>query len=445
MTSFPTYFSKHGKKVAVLSLIVAGSLGLAGCSAPTESNKTVASEIPAPPPADSGVKPVISKNTEGAFSNEEGFGVPFSSSKKNTLKTPDGGLSRFKGSSGEEVISFTSYKKDGKGNWEFTVPAIKDASTNSSSEENSAGVQLLRWEGKSYAVANQEATINTSASGLKAGSSVKVYNTYVLDLETGKLVNTVKAEKPTDASAVSDVFVPVSYAKPTERKIPFLNALITTGTVANASSYRVLDPLTSKVILESTGNSENVPYFSGTDFRDLDISALNQTYGGFKSTKPAGYFGNIVLLRSGYEYEVGAYNPRDNKNYSFYNMNNKTTVASMECENSSTSNEGSGAYSANFRYVVFNGTFVLDTQSGKTFCGAKTATRSGLLVTSIDNKGNMFGSNDAGKLLKVSIEDNDALVELYPTASHDVPESITSEGYGVFPSGDNTILLPLKK
>lgn len=454
MTALPSPVSSRNRKFALLGLALVASIGLAGCSGGnTDSGNASASPSAAasspgnitfaPPPADSGVYERPSKNTDGVFSNEDGFSVAFGDKDENTLATPDGGVSRFKGSADEDIVSFTSYEKSGEKNWTLTLPEIKGGSEKEGLEDLSL-IELLRWEGKSYVVANQVANVTTSASGLEAGKSVTVYNTHVIDIETGKIVNTVTAEKPSSNSTPSDVFTPVYYNKNETKRPAFSTVLVTEGASNNIATYRALHPLTGATLDEMDQGSDVVPFFAGGEFKNSEVENLTSTFEGFKSTRLVNTFGDFALVRSGNEIEVGAYDPNANVRHSLINLTTGSKVAGIDCKPVTNENVGNIDYSANFRYVAFDGNFIFDTETGKTFCGAKTDSRSGLAVSALDNNGNMFGANDAGKLLKVSIADN-SVTELYDVASHDVPQSFTSTGLGVFPNGETTVLLPLKK
>lgn len=454
MTALPYSFSRR-TNTALVGIVIAASLGLAGCSggstepvasqpatSPSDSVKP-ANTVPEPPPADSGVYEKPSKNTDGVFSNEDGFSVAFGSTDKNQLLTPDGGVSIFKDSSDRDTVSFTAYEKSGAGNWTVTLPEISGG-IKSEQYNDIKLLELLRWEGKTYTVAYQQANVTTSASGLQAGTSVVAHNIYVIDMETGKIVNTVKAEKPADTSVASDVFIPAySNKNNSEATAPFLNVVVTTGTVNGVGYYRAVHPLTGETLDEMPYSSEATPFFAGGEFKNAEIPEIMATL-GFKASNFVNTFGEFVLVRSGNEIEVGIYDKAANIKHTLVDMKTGKSLSSMDCARVTNENVGNVDYSANFRYVAFDGNFIFDTETGKTFCGAKNGSRSGLAVYAIDNDGNMFGSNDSGKLLKVSIENNE-VVELYDVASHDVPASFTSEGLGVFPSGKTTVLLPLKK
>lgn len=452
MTAFPPSFTFRSYKLPLVGIALVASLGLAGCSggnseansasAAPSSTLAPADTVPAPPPADSGVYERPSKNTEGVFSNEDGFSVAFGNKDKNQLLTPDGGVSRFKGSADEDIVSFTAYEKSGANNWNVTLPQIDGGSEDENLKDKTL-IELLRWEGKSYVVAYQVAKVATSASGLEAGKAVTLHNTYVIDIETGKIANTVKSERPSSSSASTDVFVPVYYNKTENGKPAFATALVTSGVLNNVSSYRALNPLTGEVIDEGPG-TEKAPFFAGGKLlNEFDIKD-NPAFKDFNYSTLVNTFGDFALVRSGSEIEVGAYNPNANVTQSLINLKTGKIVSGMECAPVTNENVGSVDYSANFRYVAFDGNYIFDTETGKSFCGAKTGSRSGLAVYAVDNEGNIFGKNDSGKLLKVNIADN-SVVELYDVAGHDVPVSFTSEGLGVFPDGETTVLLPLKK
>ena len=449
------FFTKGrpAKTAAVLGLVLAGALSLSACSpaakqadqVPSSSANENPKSAPIPePPSGGGMQPSSDLDTAGFFDNSKEFGVNYAeTSTADTLTLLTGGVSRFKDSNGDTTVGFTAYKENNEGDWTFKLPKPEGDPVTSSS---SAPMKMdhLRWEGKSYVVVYQLSQVNTSASGLDAGSSASKYVTYVIDAETGKLVNTLKSTLPSDSSKETNELRPVSYPvevnsnRNSGGNVPFLNALVS----SSQNGYVVVNPLTGEVI-DKRGGGGDIAYATENGFMLEKI--LYPEFDSYASSKLYGKFGNYLLMTRGDEVEIGVYDKKANTKRSLFNATTGELVSEMQCgENGSGINVGNAVYSPNFRYVSFDGAYVFDTETDKTFCGEKTETRSGFSVRAIDNDGNLYGTNDSSRMLKVSIEDG-TVIDMYDTQNKLELKGFTPEGYGIFPQGQYTFLLPPTK
>lgn len=425
MTESKFHLLSKKKTTAVLGLLLVGSLGITSCSGGSkedpEKNSNSSASTPVAPPVEK-----IDLKTEGAFDSDKAFTVD-SSTQGEKLVTPIGEVTKNVEGNGKTKLVFASFLKETM-SWELSVPDVKEGTLSTTMEKGVDPLRLLKWEDKFYVVAQQVAEVRSSASGLQAGSEKYVFNTYVVELETGKLANTVTSEKAIGSTQGTSPFIPLTRnAGQDTVKYPYISALLFNGVVNNNNVFRSLNPLTGEVLSESGTSS------FGTG--GVPIENYVSSFEGFVINKVVGSFGDFNLIRSG---STNTANIR----HSLVNKVTGIKAGSMDCVPSNNGNVGKVVYSPDFRYLAFEGNLAFDTKTGKTFCGSKTETQSGFSIQAISNDGEMFGSNDSGNLLKVSLEDS-KVVDLYETMNHDVPLLITAEGNGVFAKDSKYIMAPL--
>lgn len=414
-------FSKNGafrkSGAALVGVAVLGSLMLTACSPAAQTNDSAPNPTAAPATSTSAA-PAMEFQSE-----------TFDESKQSSfiIKTDDrnrylsNGVVTVEGK-GDEKLKFTLTPYENPNDkWEYTTETpLKDGKAD-----------LMRWKDKSYLVVDGVSVVKEASSGLAAEKSTETEIVVVLDVMTGKVVNTIKgnpkeivggmvqSDNTKALKLVNNGVVTSSNTTPLMTGLVFGNGAIT----------KLVDPLTGQEVATDT---EQLQHYNEAGFYKLSDVFPAKNY-GYEGTNLVAESGNYILVSN---------NPRNTNiqgsvaEYRLVNTLTKEVSPEILCVPQTKRNANgtvSGnviTYSPDFRYVNFFENTVFDTKTGKSFCtqpAGKPEVRP-FVVTHINNNGDMFGATTSGNdLLKVSLADSSAKAQNWaPNTNQD--SIITDKG-----------------
>lgn len=302
------------------------------------------------------------------------------------------------------TVTYTPYDEPDK-KWTYTseLPLDKGGKAN-----------LMRWKDKSYIVFHGLNHTKEAATGLNAEKATETEIVVVLDLETGKVANTIKGEttETTGGIITSGVFdtlylindetVPdpdtgdITIPQALTDEAQFMTGLVY-GT-KNGQTAKLVDPLTGQDIATDTNRFQ---HYNEAGFFKLSETFNAKNY-GYQGTNLKDVVGNYMLVSN--DKPQTASNSQVVTEYRLVNTVTKEVFPEIACIAQHPLQPVT--YSPNFRYLNFHGTVAFDTKTGASYCmspAGKPEVRP-FRIGLIDNEGNMYGSAGS-EYLKVNIAD----------------------------------------
>jgi len=381
--------------------VMALSLMLSGCTSPKQDTP---SETSSPSAVVSETAPAVTKVNAGEFFNNEAQRLLDIKDLKNAVSLPTGIVTNSSESGKNTKVSFVPFAETAKG-WEYEVPE--------SDGNSDTTVSFVRWEGKTYVVADVLVTASSKGSGLEKDVVTNTNKTHVIDAETGKMINVVESTFP-DGGRDSVYNHDIGEPAPDEPKTIYTEGLVFTK--LNAAT-RIINPLTGETASEKP-IATVAAYDSGT------------------YPMPVARFGDTVVVanQTNSDKKVMVFNPVTNKK------------VETECRISiGSERDFSTAISDNFRYFTLGGTLTFDTETNTVFCTDETDSRAAVNGMGISNEGTVYGvvNKDDNNFAEVPFGKIEA-AKVTP-AGKDLPGIITSDGAGVFNVvADEYVIVPKK-
>jgi hypothetical protein len=428
MSSFskPGFARAAGKAFVGFALL--GSLALTGCSAPASSGDANKSGSAASPSA-TAEAPKFDRFKSEAFDLTKQVSVSLADQKEGKKIFLGNGVVGQKQDGDKTSVVFIPYEDKDKA-WTYTSETSGNIVTN-----------LMRWKGKSYIVAMQSVNESKAANGMQAAKDTISENVTVLDAATGKVVNTFKGE-PMEIGKGSEsgnyyldnIVRPDASPRDKDFVRPFMVGLVY---ATFKGDVKLVDPVTGATVATDklNGNGGFAKLNNETDFIEdmnkMDYMTNNEIY-------MAGVFGNFALMETSIPSESNG-----GKAYDTFTLVNTVTGANvstpMKC---ATGGHGLNdpryvpVYSPDFRYVKFQGNYVFDTQTGKSFCDTPKDNKDmrEFPVSALDNEGNMYALSQRD-YMRVSIADitkPEILVGDVSMSEDEQPVLITDKGSAVF-------------
>lgn len=431
-------FRKSGTVLVGVALL--GSLMLTACAPAAKTNDSAPN--PTAAATTEAAKAVTAFKSE-AFDMDKQTSIDAKKEDPNTILLGNGVITQ--GKDGDKLtVSFSPYDSADEA-WKYTSEVRFEDNSNNY-------VNLLRWKDKSYLVVTGTSQTSTEASGLTASTKTSVQHVTVLDAATGKVVKDLPGTPNAGASTPNSFLLntKVAFKKGgySDAVTPFLTGLFY-QTYNGPSAYKLVDPLSGNTV----ATSDSTPLHNEAGFyKDRDF--WKAVGGEYEQTNIDGLFGNFTLFSTKQEEvqsKTGSY--IKNSKYSLVNTANKAVLSEISCANSQL--DLPTVYSPNFRYVVFSGNFVFDTQTGASFCTTPTNNLEvrPFVVSAVDDNGNMYGAATSdggadGEYLKINLSDT-AKVETLATYKfgNELPIAITDKGSAVFRSElsqDVLVVVPAK-
>lgn len=438
----------------ILGVVVLGSLALTGCSAPasnTSDSSSSASQPSDSPSTSATPSPAVSSRNIEFNSNS------FDSSKQKSFTakwseasfaTSNGAVSVQSGSDGKAQLTYTPYDNP-ESLWTYTSDTpITEPKAN-----------LMRWKGKSYIVLHGMTTTAQAASGLNSGTESSAEIVIILEMETGKVANTIKGGtiSTTGGQTTSGYGTPKLINDKTIPDLetgratipaglydtePYMVGLVY-GAGESAQPVTLVDPLTGKVIATDTKQNQ---HYNEAGFWKYSETYSGKSFGVGEGNLDA-VFGNYMIVTNQKAGKGG------NVSYTEFRLVNTVTKevsAPSACADDRKDANIGMRFSPDFRYVNAYGRIVIDTQTGKAYCQpAGHPEVRAFNVSFVDNDGNMYGQADKD-YLKVNIADTSKTQQWTDGKFYsDRPIDVTSKNSLVLSGGEatnrNFTVIPEKK